>query len=163
MIQSNDQIPMENHSLGVYQPRYTDPQKTRIKAIVRLPNGKFVEMEAAKSDHRSDLIRDVFSQYSEAEIESFTERERKFQEQKDKLAAQAAEDHRLMEEREIAFQAKAKALELPEVVNCPDKRVARKIRRSKSAFEVAGWLAVAFMKSLDAEAPMAEAEAAEQA
>ncbi|RZA07955.1 MAG: hypothetical protein EOP11_06310 [Proteobacteria bacterium] len=163
MNSETKEIPMENHSLAVYQPRFTDAQKTKIKGIVRLPDGKILEMEGLKADRRSAFIQDVLSQYTEAEIESFTEREKKFLAQKEKIAAQATEDMRLMEEREITFQAKAKALELPEVINCPDKRVGRKIRKSKSAFEVAGWLAVAFVKSLEAEGPAESSEASEAA
>lgn len=148
-MQTKKNIQLEADSFLIYQPRYVDEKKTRIKAIVRLPNGQIMEMEANRADTKSTLIRDIFSQYSAEEIELFSAREQQVVAQKVRIETQAAEDRRLEEEREVTFQAKTKALEIPEVKDCPDPRVARKIRKARSAFEVAGWLAVAFLKSLD--------------
>ena len=123
-------------SLVIYQPRYTDANKTRIKAIVRMPDGKLTEMEADKSDARAALIRDVFSQYSEAELEMFTHREFCILGKLRELNQRMIEDKKKTDEREEVFQAKAKALALPQIRDHQDKEVRGSIRRASSAFEV---------------------------
>ena len=70
-----DNMHLGPDSLVIYQPRYMDSTKKRIKAIVRMPDNKLVEMEANKDDSSAALIRDVLAQYSEAELEMFTHRE----------------------------------------------------------------------------------------
>ncbi|MBI3507543.1 MAG: hypothetical protein HY059_22130 [Proteobacteria bacterium] len=145
-------IQLDPDSMIVYQPRWVGEGKTRIRAIVRGPDGRFGELEVNVDSKRSSLLRDILCQYSEAEIDAFTSREARVLETARRVSEETAEDKRLAEEREIAFQAKTKALALDEVKNCPDPRVLRKIRKSKSAFEVAGWLAVAFIKSLEKDA-----------
>lgn len=123
-------------SLVVYQPRYADAAKTRIKAIVRRLDGSFAELEAAKDDQTAGLIRDVFAQYSEGEIEMFTHRENCVLEKLRVRNERQAEDRRIAADREETFQAKAKALALPQIRNHADPAIVRGIRRASSAFEV---------------------------
>lgn len=141
----------ESNSMLIYSPRFIDESHQRIRAIARLSDGRILELEGDRSETKSDFIRDIFLQYTEDEIAKCTAREKRRIELKQKVDEQSERDHQTLEENEITFQAKAKALALHEVQNCTDKRVIRKIRKSKSAFEVAGWLAVAFMKSLEME------------
>lgn len=131
-----DKIHLGPDSLVIYQPRYTDASKKRIKAIVRMPDGKLTEMEADKADSRAALIRDVMFQYSEVELEMFTHREFCILEKLRQLNARIAEDKKRDTEREETFQAKAKALALPQIREHKDKAVRQKIRRATSAFEV---------------------------
>lgn len=123
-------------SLVVYHPRYTDASKKRIKAIVRQPDGTLVEFEADRNDDRAGLILDVFCQYSEAEIEMFTHREFCIQQKMGELNERAIEDRRIAAEREETFQAKAKALAMPQIRDHQNPQVRRDIRRAHSAFEV---------------------------
>lgn len=131
-----DTIHLGPDSLVVYHPRYADPTKKRIKAIVRRLDGTFAELEAERDDERSGLIRDVFAQYSEAEIEMFTHRENCVLEKLRLVNERQAEDRRIAAEREDTFQAKAKALALPQIRNHHDEQLLRAIRRATSAFEV---------------------------
>lgn len=140
----------------IYQPRFIDEGRTQVRAIARLVDGRILELEGDRREEKSDFIRDVFAQYSESEIIAFTERERQTAQLKAAVDEQSAMDRAHAEENELTFQAKAKALALPEVQNCTDRRLSRKIRKSKSAIEVAGWIAVAFMKSLDSEVQPSE-------
>jgi len=149
-------VKFEADSMIVYQPRYADDKKTRVHAIVRAPDGRITDMEADIKDKSNPFIRDVFLQYTVAEIEAFTARETEIRAERARIESDLEEDRRTAEEREIAFQAKTKALEIPEVKDCKDPRIARRIRKARSAYEVAGWIAVAFIQSLDAEERPAE-------
>ena len=65
-------IQLFNDSAEVFHPHFSNEKKTRIKAVVRLPDGSFREMEADLADSKSPFVRDVTAQYSMAEIEMFT-------------------------------------------------------------------------------------------
>lgn len=136
----------------IFQPRYATPDKSVIRAIVKKHNGKLVEMEARRdSVPLHPMIRDAFIQYSEADIERFTELEARVLEAKIRRDRRVAEDRAQQAEIGVTFLAKTKALELPEVMSCKDQRVARKIRRARSAFEVGAWVSVALLQSLENE------------
>ena len=130
-------------SLVIYQPRYINAAKTRIRAIVRMPDGKLTEMEANKDDTAAALIRDVFCQYSEAELEMFTHREFCILDKLRILNQRMAEDKKITDEREEVFQAKAKALALPQIRDHKDNEVRRAIRRAGSAYEVMALVIIA--------------------
>jgi hypothetical protein len=144
-------IRLQADSRLIYQPRFTNEERTRIRAIVRLKDDRLVEMEADVADSRSSLIRDAFLQYSREEIERFTVREEQVLSKKREIDLRIAEDQRIEEERQVTFLAKTKALEMPEVRDCGDPRIPRQIRRAKSAFEVAAWVSLALSRSLGKE------------
>lgn len=134
----------------VYQPRYANAEKTAIRAIVRGPDGRLTEMEARRDAvPKHPMIRDVFLQYTEADLDRFTELEAKVTEAKRRLDQRVAEDKARQAEKDVTFLAKTKALELPEVAACKDPRIARKIRRAKSSFEVGAWVTLALLQSLE--------------
>jgi hypothetical protein len=148
-IENTHQVSLRADSRLIYHPRFANAEKTRIKAIVRTPDGRMVEMEGDLADGRSPLIRDLLGQYTRADIERFTDWEKSVLEAKQKVDRRAEEDRVLEEEREILHQAKAKALAMDEVQNCNDKRIKQKIRKSKNAFEIAAWISIALQQSLD--------------
>lgn len=123
-------------SLVVYHPRYIDAAKTKIKAIVRTQDGKLVEMEASKSDSSAGLIRDIFCQYSEPELEMFTHRENCILQKLHDLNQRMQEDKKITDQREELFQAKSMALALPAIKDHADKELKHKIRKANSTFEV---------------------------
>src|SRR5690348_13803129 len=93
-------------SLLVYHPRYANPERTRIRAIVRLKDERLIEMEADIADPLSPLIRDVFFQYSREQIEWLTQREAEALRKKHEIEQRALEDKLREEEREVTFHAK---------------------------------------------------------
>jgi len=68
-----------------------------------------------------------------------------------RVDARVDEDRARKSDLQLTFLSKAKALELAEVKNCPDPRIATKIRKAKSAFEVGAWVTLALLKSLTPE------------
>lgn len=140
-------IDFSDDSVLVYQPRYTDESRTRVRAILVMPNGQLIETEKSVDDRESRFVRDIFLQYTEAEIWENTRRELVMLEKKrlasEELAARQAREA----EKAMTFQAKVKALEMPEVRDFPDKRVSRRIRRAKSPFEVAALVTLVLQES----------------
>lgn len=141
------QIEFADDSVLVYQPRFTDESRTRIKAFMVLPNGQLMETEKDVRDQDSRFIRDIFLQYTEEEILQFTARENIVLEKKQKAAERAAEVQAREEEKAVTFQAKVKALEIPEVRDFPDVRITRRLRKAKSPFEVAAIVALILQKT----------------
>lgn len=131
----------------VYHPRYSNAEKTRLRAIVRLPDGRITEVGADRSDTRSPLIRDIFAQYSEDEIAYFTTRHERMASAKQELDLRVNEDRRVNSVREATAAAKAQALEIPEIRNSNDPLIKRKIRTAKSTVEVNAWVAVALFEA----------------
>lgn len=132
----------------VYQPRFTDQNRKKIKAIIKTADGRLKEFEGSTDPATSSLMRDVLGQYTVEEIEFFSQREWRMLEQKKEVDRQAAADQLVEEEREMTFQAKAKALEIPAVQNCTNQEIVRKIRRAKNPIEVAAWVSIALSESI---------------
>jgi len=141
------QIEFSDDSVMVYQPRFTNPERTKVKALIALPNGQFKEIEKDCADRSSIIVRDIFLQYNEAEIVEFTAREQAMVAKKGAADARAMERQMREQQQAIVFQAKVNALELPEVKNFPDKNIARRIRKAKNPIEVAALVALVFQQS----------------
>jgi hypothetical protein len=138
-----ERIQMSPDSPFVYQPRFVNPEKTRLRAIVRMPNGSLTEMEVDVNDVKSPVNRDIFAQYTQAELELFTERHTRMTAAKREMDQRIAEDKQLNEVRDAAYKAKAEAFQIPEIANMENQDLQRKIRMAKTATEVLAWTAVA--------------------
>ena len=143
----NREVRLSPDSPYIYNPRFLGEDMRRIKAIVRLPDGRIVEMEGDREDQSSRFINEVFVQYSMEEIITHTARENKITEHMQHLRKRLEEDRKIEAEREATVQAKMRALEIPEVKDCPDVMISRNIRRAKSSVEVMAWTAIALLKS----------------
>jgi hypothetical protein len=144
------EIQLSPDSRVVYQPRWASADKKVVRAIVRAPDGKLTEMEGRlDAVPKHPLVRDVFLQYEEADLDRNSAWESRVLEVKRALDARLAEYKAKQAEKDVTFLAKTKALELPEVVACKDPRVARKIRKARSSFEVGAWVTVALLKALE--------------
>lgn len=137
----------------IYQPRFTSPDRSSVKALVRLPDGSLQEMEAPRADRNSPLIRDVFDQYSEAEIEMFTLREQCMNQKMNELQERNREDRKRHDQMAKLFEVKSEAMQSEVVQKCVDKSIGRKIRSAKSATEVYGLMALALMIERNASEP----------
>lgn len=144
-------IEFTDDSVLIYQPRYTDDSRNRIRAIVSLPNGQIMQVEKSVADRDSKFVRDIFLQYTEQEILEFTRRENCVVAEKSRVDEKAAARRVREEELALTFQAKVKALEIPEVQNFSDKRITRRLRKAKSPFEVAALVALILQKHYDTE------------
>ena len=140
-------IQMSPDSPYVFHPRFANREKTRIKAILRLPDGRFTEMEVDRSDVRSPLLRDVFAQYTEEEIEMFTVRQLKVSEVRRQLDMRIAEDKALAEQRDATYHAKTEAFQIPAVNEEQNKDLKRRIRQARNVLEVTALTALALMNS----------------
>lgn len=147
-----DQIQMSPDSPYVFQPRFANRERTRIKAILRLPDGRFTEMEVDRSDVRSPLLRDIFAQYTEEEIEMFTLRQLKVSDVRRQLDMRIAEDKAIAEQRDATYQAKSEAFQIPAVNHDDNKEIKRKIRQARNVLEVTALTALALMNYKDAQA-----------
>lgn len=147
-----ENIVLREDSRIIYHPRYLDEEKSAIKAIVRFPDGSLRELEAAVDDDDSPLIRDVFLQYSTAEIEMHTHREsclaRSFRE----LESRAQEDQRRQAQMARLFEAKTEVLQIEAVKDCADRNLARQIRSAKTVAEVHSLAAYALLLQRQAQA-----------
>ncbi len=143
---SIDRINLNPDSRYIYHPRYINTEKTILKAIVRFPDGSLNEIEAKKDDRNSALIRDIYLQYSEAEIEMYTHRELCMQSKMKVLFERHQEDQKRQEHLAKLFQAKTEALQIDCIQKSTDKTISRKIRSAKTATEVYGLVAMALYK-----------------
>jgi hypothetical protein len=141
------QIEFGDDSVMVYQPRFANAERTKVKALIVLPNGQIKEIEKECADRSSKIVRDIFLQYTEAEILEFTEREQAVLAKKSASDARGLERQIREQEQAIVFQAKVNALDLPEVKNFADKNIARRIRKAKNPIEVAALVALVFQQS----------------
>jgi hypothetical protein len=149
MIRDYSKIPFCDDSVLIYQPRYTDETRLRVRAIVALPNGQLMQMEKSVHDRESKVVRDIFLQYTPDEIMEYTRRENVVLPEKTRVDEKAAQRKARDEEMALTFQAKVKALEIPEVQNFADKRVTRRLRKAKSPFEVAALVALILQKHFE--------------
>lgn len=129
----------------IYQPRFIDNQKSKIRAIVKFPDGTLREIEADRNDTHSPFIRDVFLQYSEAEIELFSHREQCVNLKLEEIAKREREDREHAEKMANLFKAKSEALQIEEVKNS-GKDLARRIRSAKSVTEVLALTTLALLE-----------------
>ena len=147
---AHENIEFADDSVIIYQPRYTDESKSRVRAIVKLPNGKLIEIEKESKERSSSFVRDIFLQYSDEEIMEFSKREQLVSEKK-RIADQRASENDLREKKRAAtFQAKVDALEIPEVKNFSNKDVLRRLRRARSPFEVSALVVYILDRSIGA-------------
>ena len=145
-----NEILLSPDSRLVFQPRWANAEKTAVRAILRGPDGRLTEMEGRLGTQpKHPLVRDTFAQYSPADLDRNTEHEARVLEAKRKLDQRVVEDKAKQADKDVNFLAKTKALELPEVIACKDPRVARKIRKARSPFEVGAWVTVALLQSLE--------------
>ena len=146
-IRDYAQIEFADDSVMVYQPRYVGEGKSHVRAIVVLPNGQLMEIEKPCADRSSKFVRDIFLQYTDAEIEQFTLRAIAVTAKKQASDARVAERAAREQTQAATFQAKVQALEIAEVRDCPDRRILRRIRRAKSPFEVGALVQFVLQKS----------------
>jgi hypothetical protein len=123
----------------VFHPRYADADGKRLKAIVRLPDGRFTEMEADRGDLKSALRRDIFAQYSEEEILFFTQRHERMAAARQQTDRRVAEDRRKSQLQEDLYQAKEEATQLLTALLPPDPQALKAIRSSRTKLEVLAW------------------------
>ncbi len=142
---SPEKIVLREDSRYIFQPRFVDDERTIVKAIVLFPDGSLREMEAERDDADSPLVRDVFLQYSEAEIEMHTHRERCMIQKMQAVEQRAREDQARREQLDKLFQAKSEALQMEGVKGCKDATITRRIRSAKTVTEVHSLAAYALM------------------
>ena len=131
----------------IFHAHYMDEQKQRLRAIVRFPDGRFTEMEGNRSEETSAFIRDVFAQFTEAEIEANTARELALREAKEEIDRRAHEDREKEEARTALFRAKAQTLDIPDIKACADKELLVRIRKARSEAEVYTLAAMALLRA----------------
>ena len=131
-----ESIQLSPDSVFVFHPRYANAEKTKVRALIRLNDGRFTEAETDIQDLRSPLRRDIFAQYTEDEIQYFTVRHHRLSEAKRLLDLRVLEDQKIASEREAVAQAKSQALSIPEVRDATDKTLRHRIRKAESVLEV---------------------------
>jgi uncharacterized membrane protein YqiK len=133
-------------SPAVFHPHYATEDRSRIKAIVRFPDGRLTEMDVSKKEEGSAFLRDVYAQYSEEDIEANTRRENRLRDLREENDRIAHEDREREEARAALFRAKAKTLEIPEVKACPDASLQARIRKARSEAEIYSLAALALLR-----------------
>jgi hypothetical protein len=146
-IAVREQLQLSPDSPYVYHPRWSNAEKTKLRAIVRMPDGRLSEVEASRDDKRSPLLRDILAQYTEDEIQLFTDRHNLLAEAGRQRDQRMAEDRKAEAEREETARAKATALNIPAVRDLADKRFRSRILRARSPLEVSAWTALALMEA----------------
>jgi len=150
-LKSYHDIELAEDSVLVYQPRFIDDARTRVAAIVRLPNGQLLEVEKSYDDLESRFVRDIRLQYSNEEILEFTLRENALLAIKEQVEKKAEERRLQLENEAQTFRAKAQAFEIEDVKNFSDKTVIRRLRKAQSPLEVAAIVSFILGKSFQSE------------
>lgn len=131
----------------VFHPRFTNLEKTKIKTIVRLPDGRLTEMETDRDDLKSALRRDIFSQYTEEEILYFTRRHELMVAARQEADRRIAEDKQTFQAQEEMYKVKEEAAQLLASVLPEDKDLLKRVRAARTKTEVLALAVRAVMKA----------------
>lgn len=136
-------------------PIFLDNKKTRVGAVLRDPHdprgARWVE---DKVDADSPFIRDLCDQWTPDNIEANTQREVRISRINREAEDEERRRRKTVDEREVMYQAKSTALEMPEVIEAKSPKAVKlksKIRKAKTPAQVQAYLSALLLLLIDEE------------
>lgn len=137
-------------------PFWRNAEKTEAMTIycTDLGGGKVDREQRVVSKFQEDgtidpLWTQLIAEVGEGQIDTNTDHRRKSKKREENANKLRNEQREKSVELERLFELKLKAFEVKEVRECKDRRIRTKVRAAKNETEMNGWIAVAFMKSLE--------------